>query len=133
MFRFSFKALLMLTVLTLWSAASAHCTLEAIGLWSSHASTSTGCCAPGDGCSDDACGVVESADITKPTCDLRIDAPTLTAEFCLLCACDLRSWSPQLEPNALPPRNPGDFTDWLPSRHIERRAAPPARAPDEVA
>ncbi|WP_324726116.1 hypothetical protein [Actomonas aquatica] len=76
-------------VLTTWSAATAHCMLEAVGLIPhTSAATDDGCCQSTDDCSADACDVVEDENYSAPTDDLAAPAPHLFVERCLQCLWD---------------------------------------------
>jgi hypothetical protein len=126
-----FKSVLVLAVLTLWTAASAHCALEATGLWgSATVTTESGeCCDPTDQCSRDACDLVEDADFAQPQADLKAPAPQLSVELCLRCVQVALTEMPLLEvpvaENAATLHPP----TWMPSRHAVRRASAPVRAP----
>lgn len=126
-------SVLVLVVLTLWSAASVHCELEAAGLTNlvtlDNELNDDGCCDPSEDCSRDACGLVENADYAQPLADLKAPPPSLSIELCLACLHASLAERPAL---STPP--PAFTTDrhppiWLPDRHNVRRAAPPARAP----
>ncbi len=130
------KSLLVLAVLTVWSAATVHCGLEASGLLQPAASPADtasaeepGCCDPTEDCERDACSLVEGADYSQPLANLKAPAPALSVELCLACLhtslathSALESPRPAFAAHRHPPT-------WLPDRHLLRRAAPPARAP----
>ena len=133
MFRGSLKTLLVIVVLTCWSAATAHCSLEALGFIPSEtSSTEDGCCIPSDGCVGDACEIVEDGSFAQPQDDLKAPAPALTMLLCLSCVHDALAEAPALE------TPPPAFTaakhppTWMPTRHVIRRTAFPVRAPSDL-
>ena len=127
-----FRHVVLIAVLTLWSAASAHCTLEAIG-WIPTEVAEDGCCATATACADDACEIVEDSEFSGRSIDLKAPAPLLTAEFCLHSAGE-RHLIPPEESRSLVACDAGECCrSWVPTRHFDRRTALPARAPDHVA
>ena len=133
MLRGCLKTLLVIAVLTCWSAATAHCSLEALGfIPSESASAEDGCCAPVDGCTEDACEIVEDGSFAQPQHHLKAPAPALTALLCLNCVHAALAEAPALEkpsPVFTTLKHP---PTWMPSRHVIRRAAYPARAPADL-
>ena len=118
------KSVFVLVVLTIWSAATLHCGLEASGVWAHSEQASTA-----DDCSRDVCGLVEDAGYAQPQADLKAPVPQLNVEFCLDCLNAALAELPRLEapaPCFAADRHP---PTWMPDRHAVRRTALPARAP----
>ena len=130
MLRGSLKTLLVVFVLTCWSAATAHCSLEAGGfIPSAPTSTEDGCCAPVDGCVEDACEIVEDGSFAAPQTGLKAPPPALTALLCLACVHAALADAPALAEPPLAFAATKHPPGWMPTRHVVRRAAFPARAP----
>ncbi len=129
-----FSKVLCFLLLTTWSVATEHCSLEAIGLIGAETAT-TPCCDDGEKteCSDDSCQVVEGTACRAPSDQLLVAAPSLVAaitpEFLTLITtlvpppATLPRWSYGIEAPSL---------GWLPTRHFARRAAPLSRAPGSL-
>ncbi|MCF3648537.1 hypothetical protein [Synoicihabitans lomoniglobus] len=123
------RNVMVLVALTLWSAASAHCSMEAAGFLMISVEADAGCCQPADGCEDDACDMVEGADYSAPTLAHKLPPPQLVPEFCLRCAHVLLV-APAGELVFQPETTPDlEHLTWVPIWHFARRAAPPSRAP----
>ena len=129
-----FSKVLCLLLLTTWSVASEHCSLEAIGLIGAEAAT-TPCCDDGGNteCSDDSCQVVEGIACRAPSDQLSVAAPHLIAAI----TPDFLALPTALAPPkaTLPRWSYGVAAPshaWLPDRHFTQRTAPLSRAPGYV-
>lgn len=77
---------LLLLVLTFWSAAQAHCDLEALGWLPVDPTVASGCCAADDDCAQDNCDLVEQAEFSAPSHAALAVPPQLFCTLCLHCA-----------------------------------------------
>lgn len=108
-----------------WLPATEHCALEAMGLFGN---TCADNCAPGQPCSKDDCGTVESG-AYKPSVDtLKAPLPDLLACVCFLCSHLIQSDAARA-PAILPGESFDRPRDWVSTWHFVRRAAPSPRAP----
>lgn len=130
-----FSKVLCFLLLTTWSVASEHCTLEAVGLIAG-SSDAAACCddaAPADECTEDSCQVVEGTACRAPHDQLQISAPNLIPVITPELLTVLTTMSPP--PATLPRWSYGveaPSLDWLPTRHFARRAAALSRAPGSL-
>lgn len=116
-------------LLAIWFAATQHCGLENLGLFSAHGDevATQGCCkADTDSCAKDGCDTVESGTY-KPDRDLKVATPQFVACACQICLPSLVSPEPP-DRNVL--RLDFERSDaGAPTWHFVQRAALPARAP----
>ncbi len=116
--------------LAVWLAATQHCVLEAAGVWEGGHDEEASTCCPDtpSNCEHDGCEVVESGSVVASTSAAKVSAPEWQALWLVLMA-------ERVEPQALSGRlavRPAERTrslEWVPIRHVVRRAAPVPRAP----
>lgn len=115
----------------LWLPLTAHCELETISA-NIHETLDDDCCAPSEGCADDACGLIEGKSIAPANSLLKAPVPELSVDQCL--ACVLAQLSVEESAPIIPDR---DFIErplaWTATWCFTRRAAPPVRAPAIIA
>lgn len=119
--------LVSLLLLALWLPVTLHCQLEAADLWPEHGDHDTACCAPQQGCTKDACSVLEGDSFR--TADTFTRAP-LPVPFVCLCLISFRPAEPVI---LAVPGGKRDVSrqalNWVPTWHFARRTAPWSGAP----
>lgn len=124
-----------LVLLALWLPATSHCALEAL---SEHVGEVCATLCSHDAVHDadsgrpaaDACAAVEDGAVKADSAAIAAPAPMLFALACLDCLrAAILTEADAVEPAAYAAAHPDD---WVPRRHIESRAAAPARAPGLV-
>ena len=112
----------------MWLPVTAHCELEAIGAFDFEQVADEGCCNPQDGCTDDACEMIEGANLVpsslsvKAPIEVAITNDILTDTLVRLLA------ETSLTASTFP-NHAVRTTAWEPTWHIARRAAGLARSP----
>lgn len=125
-----FRRISVLLWLAVWLVATQHCVLEAAGVWEAGHDEEASTCCPDTplNCEHDGCEVVEGGSVVASTSVAKVSAPEWQAVWLVLTA-------ELVEPRALPgplavrPAERSRSLEWVPIRHVERRAAPAPRAP----
>lgn len=120
--------ILAVALAVIWLPVTAHCELEAIGAFAHEQAADEGCCDPTTGCTDDACEMIEGANLLPASVTVKAPAATAMADDLLtdhlfqLQAVRTLPVSPPVDADGRPPC-------WTPTWHFEQRAAGLARAP----
>jgi len=123
-----FRRILAVLLLAIWLTATQHCALEAAGILKVQTGETIACCTPITGCSQDGCELVERGSISASLNSIKLPAPELQP---LLVFVSLQLYFP-IEVIKPSPEFAEGFErslEWVPTWHLERRAAPSPRAP----
>lgn len=112
----------------IWLPVTAHCELEAIGIFDFEQVAEEGCCDPQEGCTDDACETIEGANLV-PT-SLSVKAPVqVVINDDVLTDVLVRLMAETSVTTSTFPQHADRTTAGEPAWHFTRRAAGLARAP----
>jgi hypothetical protein len=119
---------LSLLLLAAWLPAAEHCALEAMGVFGKTCSDN---CVPGQPCSKDGCGTVETGAYKASVDTLKAPLPDLLACVCYLCSHLVLSDAARVSV-ILPGESFDRPRDWASTWQFVRRAAPLSRAPTRL-
>ena len=112
----------------MWLPVTAHCELEVIGAFDFEQAADDGCCNPQEGCTDDACEMIEGAKLVPSSLSVKAPTVVVIADDVLVDALVRLLAETSLTASTLP--NPAVHTTaWEPTWHFARRAAGFSRAP----
>lgn len=112
----------------MWLPVTAHCELEAIGIFDFEQVAEEGCCDPQEGCTDDACEMIEGAKLVPASLAVKAPVQIVLVDDVLTDAL-VRLMAETSATASTLPRHAVRTAAGEPTWHFVRRAAGLARAP----